>query len=61
MNEEVKERLGAAIDRVDNMANVLNIPFPAEFHVEEFKKILPGIVMELKESYTDLTGDNPWE
>lgn len=55
------EKLGQAIDRVDNMAHALLIPMPASFHIEQFKSTLPEIVSELKTAYTELTGDNPWE
>jgi hypothetical protein len=58
--DNASEKLGQAIDRVDNMANALNIPMPAEFHIEQFKSTLPEIVAELKSAFAELTGENPW-
>ena len=58
--EEAKEKLGQAIDRVDNLAHALLLPMPANMHVESLKAVLPDVVEELKEAYTELTGENPW-
>jgi hypothetical protein len=60
MSEEAKEKLGQAIDRVDNLASALEIPMPANFHVESLKTLLPETVKELKEAYAEVTGENPW-
>ncbi len=55
------EKLGMAIDRVDNLAHGLLLDMPAEFHVEQLKKILPEVVEELKKGFTESTGENPWD
>lgn len=55
------EKLGQAIDRVDSLAHGLVLPMPADFHLQQLKKILPEIVKELKDGYVAVTGDNPWE
>lgn len=56
-----QEALGVAIDRLDSIANGLNIPMPDAMHVTALKDILPDIVKDLKEAFTDLTGENPWD
>jgi len=55
------EKLGLAIDRVDNMLASLFLPLPTEMHVEQFRKTLPEIVAELKAGFVEATGENPWE
>ena len=61
MTNESKEKLGQAIDRVDNMMHALLLPLPPKMHVDSFKEILPEIVKELKESSAEVTGENPWK
>jgi vacuolar-type H+-ATPase subunit F/Vma7 len=61
MTEESKEKLGQAIDRVDNMLHALVLPLPPQMHIDSFKSILPEIVKELKEGYSEVTGENPWD
>jgi len=61
MNEEAKDELGRAIDRVSNMEGALQIPMPADFHIKQFKSILPEIIKDLRDSYAKLTGEDPWE
>lgn len=55
------EKLGLAIDRVDNMAHALLMKLPAEMHVDQFRGSLPEIVKELKEGFVEATGENPWK
>lgn len=55
------EKLGQAIDRVDNMYHALLMPLPPEMHIEQFKKTLPEIIKELKDGFVEATGENPWE
>lgn len=61
MTNEQAEKLGQLIDSIDSLAHGLNIPMPAEFHIEQLKKILPEKVATLKEVYHEITGENPWE
>ena len=55
------EKLGQAIDRVENMSYALHLNLPAEMHIEQFRKTLPEIIKELKEGFVEATGENPWE
>ena len=55
------EMLGQAIDRVDSLTHGLVIPMPADFHLQQLKKILPEVVKELKAGFVAVTGENPWD
>jgi hypothetical protein len=59
--EDKFEKLGQLIDSIDNLADALNISMSAEFHVQQLKNILPRKVKDLKESFVEITGENPWE
>ena len=59
--EDKFEKLGQLIDSIDSLAHGLNIPMPADFHIEKLKTILPEKVKELKELFIEITGENPWE
>lgn len=55
------EELGQAIDRVSNLDGALQLPMPAQFHVDQLKKIIPECVAELRAAFVKVTGENPWE
>jgi hypothetical protein len=55
------EKLGKEIDRLENLFYAMNIPMPAQFHVDQLKKSLPAIIENLKQSFTEISGENPWE
>ncbi len=55
------EKLGQAIDRVENLAFALNMPLPDGMHVQVLRNSLPEIVAELKAGFVEATGENPWE
>jgi hypothetical protein len=59
--EESYEKLGTLIDDIESLSFALQLNMDAKFHVEQFKKILPEKVKELKEVYVKITGENPWE
>lgn len=61
MTEEQNEKLGLLIDRLDNCACALELPFPDRMHVESLKSLLPEIVSGFKKQFVDITGENPWE
>lgn len=60
---DAKEKLGEAIDSLDNLSFGVNnmTQISAEIHVEGLKKSLPRVVKEMKEAFVELTGENPWE
>lgn len=43
------------------LTHSLNLPMPADFHVNMIKSIIPEIVKELKGAFELATGENPWE
>ena len=55
------DKLGRAIDEIDNLAHALLLPMPADFHVKALKETLPDAVKQLKEGFVEATGHNPWE
>ena len=59
--DEFFEELGQLIDSFDSLASGLEIPMPADFHIERLKTILPEKVKELKELFIKITGENPWD
>jgi len=59
--EDKFEKLGQLIDSIDSLAHGLSLPMPSQFHVDQLKEILPEKVKELKESFIEITGENPWE
>ena len=55
------EKLGMLIDDLESLCCGLNLPLSAEFHVKQLKEILPKKVIQFKECYENLTGENPWD
>ena len=60
MNENF-EKSGVLIDELDSLAHGLQLPLNPQIHVDQLKKLLPEKVMELKDIFTQITGENPWE
>lgn len=60
MNDS-QEKLGQAIDMVDNLAHALKMPIPNDMHVDCLRSSLPDVVGVLKRAFIELTGENPWE
>lgn len=58
--EEKHETLGQIIDSIDSLAHGLQLAIPDRMHVEALKAILPEKVKALKESFIEITGENPW-
>ncbi len=54
------EKLGQAIDRVDNILFALKMPLPDAMHVQVLRNSLPEIVEDLKAGFVEATGENPW-
>lgn len=59
--EEKYEKLGQLIDRIENIQYALNLQIPAEIHLDAVRGSLPEIVKELKASFIEITGNNPWD
>ena len=55
------EKLGTAIDEVENLVYALKLKMPAEFHISMLEETLPKLVEKLKDGFVEATGENPWE
>ena len=55
------EEFGEIIDRIDNLLGALELPMPAEFHVNQMKHELSDMSEKLKRIYVEEEGENPWE
>ncbi len=60
MNDKL-EKLGQLIDSLDNIAHALTLQMPAQIHVDVLRTSLPEKVKEFKESFIEISGENPWE
>lgn len=59
--EQAREDLGQAIDRVENLAAALRMPLPDALHVAALRSALPEAARNLKAAFVQVTGENPWE
>lgn len=57
---DANERLGQLIDDLDSLAHSLQMPLPAEMHVDVLRSSLPEKVRLLKAAFVAVTGENPW-
>ena len=61
-NEEMIEKIGNAVDRIDNCVAGLDMPLPPKIHMDSLREILPDIANELKDVFFALGGDkDTWE
>lgn len=58
---EAQEQLGQVIDRLDAIGHALQIPLPAQMHVQNLKAVIPELVAEAKAAFVSATGENPWD
>ena len=60
MTEEQKEAIGQCVEQIDAYGAALQIPMPAEFHMNQLKEALPEAVMGLKLALSD-AGFDFWD
>lgn len=60
MNDKF-EKLGQLIDSLDNLAHTIQLPISDHIHLDQMRMHLPEKVKALKESFIEITGENPWE
>jgi hypothetical protein len=58
MTYEAMEKLGMAADELDNLLGAMALPMPAQFHLDQIKRALPGIRDTMV--YVAQVGDDPW-
>lgn len=59
--DQAREDLGRAIDRLDALSHSLALPLPESIHVNCLRGQIPDVVRELKAAFVGATGENPWE
>lgn len=60
MNTERIEKIGQLSDTIDNLLHAMQLPLPPKMHLDSLKGNLESVRDELREIYTEETGDNPW-
>ena len=58
---KASEEFGEIIDRIDNLLDALELPMPAEFHVNQMKHALSDMSEKMKRIYVEEEGENPGE
>lgn len=61
MDDQTKNELGIVIDKIDNLAHALQLPIADSTHVRALRDSLPEVVVNLKDLFVKITGENPWE
>lgn len=54
------DEFGEVIDTIDSLLGALEIPMPAEFHVNQMKRELKEVSDKLKRIYVEEEDENPW-
>jgi hypothetical protein len=54
------EQIGQAADRISNLLGALQLPLPAQMHVEQLKLALSQLRDTLRLIYIAETGEDPW-
>ncbi|MCY1283152.1 hypothetical protein D9M68_568460 [compost metagenome] len=55
------DAIAEEIDRLDNLVAALDLPMPANLHVQALRAGLPEVVENLKGAYIAAGGENHWE
>jgi hypothetical protein len=55
------DEFAEVIEKVDNLLAAMEIPVPAEFHVNQMKRELREVSDKLKQIYVEEEDENPWE
>lgn len=56
-NSDNLERLGLQIDKLCNLRTALQMPLPAQMHVDCLREQLPEVINEIHEAYVALGGE----
>lgn len=54
------DEFAEVIETIDNLLGALELPMPAEFHVNQMKRELKEVSVKLKQIYVEEEGENPW-
>lgn len=55
------DEFAEVIESIDNLRGALEIPMPAEFHINQMKRELKEVSDKLKRIYVEEEDENPWE
>lgn len=55
------EKLAELAETIDIITHSIQLKMPAEFHLNQIKKLLPEWRDSLREIYIDESGENPWK
>ena len=55
------DEFAEVIEKIDNLLAAMEIPVPAEFHVNQMKRELREVSDKLKQIYVEEEDENPWE
>lgn len=55
------DEFAEVIEKVDNLLAAMEIPMPAEFHVNQMMRELREVSDKLKQIYVEEEDENPWE
>lgn len=54
------DEFAEVIETIDNLLGALELPMPAEFHVNQMKRELKEVSVKLKQIYVEEEDENPW-
>lgn len=54
------DEFAEVIETIDNLLGALELPMPAEFHVNQMKRELEEVSTKLKQIYVEEEDENPW-
>lgn len=54
------DEFAEVIETIDNLLGALELPMPAEFHVNQMKRELKEVSAKLKQIYVEEEDENPW-
>ena len=60
MNRDNLEEIGRIADSIDNIVAGLDLPLPADFHLQQIKPLLVLWSQNIKLVYESESGENPW-
>jgi hypothetical protein len=60
MDSQRIEKVGQLSDTIDNLLHAMQLPLPPQMHLSSLKGNLESVRDELREIYTEETGENPW-
>jgi hypothetical protein len=54
------QQIASVEKRIDNLIGAMQLPLPAQYHLDQLKLVLPELRDTLRLIYIAETGDDPW-